>query len=77
VQNPFGGRRFAQDNRIHIPQPQQNLQIKVVRELSNANQFVSYIDVIGELAGLPCLMDWKTTTSRYPEEPAGRLSLDP
>ena len=22
-------------------------------------------------------MDWKTTTSRYPEEPAGLLSLDP
>ena len=25
--------RFAQDNRIRIPQPHQNLQIKVVREL--------------------------------------------
>ena len=69
--------RFAQDNRIHIPQPQRNLQIKVVRELPNANQFVSHIDAIGELDGLRCLMDWKTTTSRYPEEPAGLLSLDP
>ena len=69
--------RFAQDNRIRIPQPQQNLQIKVVRELPNANQFVAYVDAIGELDGLRCLMDWKTTTSRYPEEPAGLLSLDP
>ena len=59
--------RFAQDNRIRIPQPQQNLQIKVVRELPNANQFVAYIDAIGELDGVRCLMDWKTTTSRYPE----------
>src|SRR5208283_2720372 len=69
--------RFAQDNRIRIPQPQQNLQLKVVRELPNANQFVAYVDAIGELDGLCCLMDWKTTTSRYPEEPAGLLSLDP
>jgi PD-(D/E)XK nuclease superfamily len=69
--------RFAQDNRIQIPQPQRNLQIKVVRELPNANQFVAYVDAIGELDGLRCLMDWKTTTSRYPEEPAGLLSLDP
>jgi len=68
---------FAQDNRVHIPQPQQNLQIKVVRDLPNANQFVSYIDAIGELDGQHCLVDWKTTTSRYPEEPARLLSLDP
>lgn len=69
--------RFAQDNRIRISQPQQNLQIKVVRELPKANQFVAYIDAIGELDGVRCLMDWKTTTSRYPEEPIGLLSLDP
>ena len=69
--------RFAQDNRIHIPHPQQNLQIKVMRELPNAKQFVAYIDAVGELDGQRCLLDWKTTTSRYPEEPAGLLSLDP
>ena len=68
---------FARDNRIHIPQPQENLQLKVVRGLPNANQFVAYIDAIGELDGLRCLMDWKTTASRYPEEPVGLLSLDP
>jgi hypothetical protein len=49
----------------------------VVRELPNANQFVAYIDAIGELDGTRCLMDWMTATSRYPEEPAGLLSLDP
>ena len=38
---------------------------------------MSYVDAIGELDGLRCIMDWKTTTSRYPEEPAGLLSLDP
>jgi hypothetical protein len=69
--------RFAQDNRIRILKPQDNLQLKVVRDLSDANQFVAYIDAIGELDGARCLMDWKTTTSRYPEEPAGLLTLDP
>src|SRR6266852_6015031 len=69
--------RFASDNRIKIRQTRQNLQIKVVRDLPNANQFLSYVDAIGELDGLGCLMDWKTTTSRYPEEPAGLLALDP
>jgi hypothetical protein len=68
---------FARDNRIHIPHPQQNLQIKVLRELPNASQFVAYVDAIGELDGLRCLIDWKTTTSCYPNQPAGLLSLDP
>lgn len=68
--------RFAQDDRVRIPQPQQNLQIKVVRDLPNASQFVAYIDAIGELDGQCCLMDWKTTANRYPEEPEGLLSLD-
>ena len=67
--------RFAQENRIRIPQPHQNLQIKVVRELPNVNQFVAYID--GELDGVRCLVHWKTTTSRYSEQPDGLLSLDP
>jgi hypothetical protein len=69
--------RFALDNRIRIPRPKENLQIKVVRELPNANQFISYIDAIGELDGVRRVLDWKTTSSRYPEEPAGLLSLDP
>lgn len=69
--------RFAQENRVRIPQPQENLQIKVLRELPHTSQFVAYIDAIGELDGQRCLMDWKTTSSRYPEEPEGLLSLDP
>ena len=69
--------RFAQSNRVHISKPKEHLQIKVVQELPNANQFVSYIDAIGELDGVRCLIDWKTTTSRYPDEPGGLLSLDP
>ncbi|MGB9510329.1 MAG: PD-(D/E)XK nuclease family protein, partial [Candidatus Acidiferrum sp.] len=68
---------FVQGNRIQISKPKENLQIKVVRDLSDANQFVSYIDAVGELDGVRCVIDWKTTTSRYPDEPAGLLNLDP
>jgi len=69
--------RFAQDNRVKVPDPHQNLQIKAHRELPNANQFVGFIDAIGELDGVHCLIDWKTTASRYSDAPEGLLSLDP
>jgi hypothetical protein len=69
--------RFAQDDRVGIPRPEQNLQVKMTRSLPGGNEFVAYIDALGELDGTKCLIDWKTTTSRYPEEPEGLLSLDP
>ena len=69
--------RFAQDNRIRIHAPQRNLQIKMVQGLPEGHEFVAYLDAIGELDGQLCVIDWKTTTSRYSEEPAGMLSLDP
>ena len=69
--------RLAQDDRIEVSRPIQNLQIKLVRSLANGNDFVAYVDAIGELDRSPCLLEWKTTTSRYPEEPNGVLSLDP
>lgn len=68
---------FARDNRIRVPQPQKNLQLKMVRQLSNGSEFVGYIDAIGNLDGQRLLIDWKTTTSRYSEEPNGLLALDP
>jgi len=57
--------------------PAPELTIKALRELPNANQFVGFIDAIGELDGVHCLMDWKTTASRYSDAPEGLLSLDP
>jgi len=69
--------RFAQDDRIKIHRPEQDLQVKMVRSLLGDNEFVAYLDAVGELDGTRCLIDWKTTTSRYAEEPAGLLSLDP
>jgi hypothetical protein len=68
---------FAQDDRVRMPNPEKNLQVKLTRSLLNGSQFVSYIDAIGELDGEQRILDWKTTTSRYPVEPEGLLSLDP
>jgi hypothetical protein len=69
--------KFVREDRVRIPQPKENLQLKLTRSLEGGNDFVSYIDAIGELDGKRCLIDWKTTTSRYSEEPQGLLSLDP
>jgi CRISPR/Cas system-associated exonuclease Cas4 (RecB family) len=69
--------RFAQDDRIRICQPRKNLQIKFTRSLRKGDDFIAYVDAIGHLDGTRCLMEWKTTSSRYPEEPQGLLMLDP
>ncbi|MFY9729012.1 MAG: PD-(D/E)XK nuclease family protein, partial [Candidatus Acidiferrales bacterium] len=69
--------RFAQDDRVRIRCPKKNLQVKCTRSLPCGSEFVSYVDAIGELDGKNCILDWKTTGSRYPEQPDGLLSLDP
>jgi hypothetical protein len=69
--------RLAQDDRIQIGQPGQNMQIKLVQSLPAGNDFVAYVDAVGTLDGKPSLLEWKTTTARYPEEPEGLLALDP
>jgi len=68
---------LAGHNRLRIRQPRRNLQVKLTRRLDNGNDFVAYIDALGHLDGSRCLIEWKTTTSRYPEEPEGLLALDP
>jgi hypothetical protein len=69
--------RFAQDDRVRIRQPQRNLQVKYLKPLPGQKDFVAHVDAIGELDGTRCLLEWKTTASRYPEEPTGLLALDP
>ena len=69
--------RFCQDDRIQVHQPRRNLQIKFTRPIAGSNDFVAYVDAIGKLDGRRCLLEWKTSSSRYPEEPDGLLSLDP
>src|SRR5213596_1963939 len=68
---------FCQEDRVRIRQPRRNLQIKFVRPLSGENEFVAYVDALGRLDNHRCLLEWKTTSARYPEEPDGLLALDP
>jgi len=69
--------RFAQDGRVRIRRPRTNQQIQFNRTLSSGNNFVAYVDAIGELDGIRCVVEWKTSAKRYPEEPAGISALDP
>jgi hypothetical protein len=69
--------RFAQDDRIRIHNPQENLQLKILQRLPGGNEFLGYLDAVGELDGVRSILDWKTTTARYPDNPEGLLSLDP
>jgi|ERR1700730_643057 hypothetical protein len=69
--------RFCQDDHIRIRQPCRNLRIKFTRAVSETNDFVAYVDAIGHLDGKRSLLEWKTTSSRYPEELEGLLALDP
>jgi len=69
--------RFCQDGRVQVHQPRRNLQVKFNRPIAGSNDFVAYIDAIGKLDDKRCLLEWKTSSSRYPEEPVGLLALDP
>jgi PD-(D/E)XK nuclease superfamily len=69
--------RFCQEDRVRIRRPRQNQQIKFLRPLSAGNDFVAYVDAVGQLDGTDCLLEWKTTSNRYPEQPEGLLALDP
>ena len=69
--------RFCQDGRVQVHQPRRNLQVKLTRPIAGSNDFVAYIDAIGKLDDKRCLLEWKTSSSRYPEEPVGLLALDP
>jgi len=69
--------RFVQDSRVRIRRPRSSQQVQFQRTLGSGNNFVSYIDAIGELDGTRCVLEWKTSSARYPEEPAGLSALDP
>jgi len=69
--------RFAQDDRVRIRNPRHNLQVNFTRQLPSGGDFVAFIDAIGELDHRRAIIDWKTSSARYPDQPAGLLALDP
>ena len=62
--------RFVQDGRVQVSHSTQQ-QIQFSRALGSGNSFVAFVDAIGALDGTPCVLEWKTASARYPEEPAG------
>lgn len=69
--------RFAQEDRVRIRNPRRNLQRKVLRQLAGGNEFVAYVDALGRVEGTPCLIEWKTSSRCYQDQPAGLVGLDP
>src|SRR5260370_2715803 len=61
--------RFVQDDRVRIPYPRKNLQIKVLRTLAKGSEFVAYLDAIAEVDDARCLTHWRATRRRYPHVP--------
>src|SRR5262249_54405389 len=69
--------RFVQDGRVHVGRPGMHQQIRFNLRLRSGNSFVAFVDAIGDLDGTSCVLEWKTTSARYPDEPAGLAALDP
>jgi hypothetical protein len=69
--------RFVQDGRVKIDRPKTHQQMQFTRALTSGSGFVSFVDAIGEVDGTTCVVEWKTSSARYPEEPAGLAALDP
>ena len=59
-----------------VSDPLRNLQVKYLQRLSDSSEFVAYVDGLGKFDGKSCLLEWKTSGARYPEEPQGLFSLD-
>jgi len=68
--------RFVQDGRVKINRPETQQQVQFSRPLRSGANFVSFVDAIGELDGSPCVLEWKTSGARYPEDPVGLPALD-
>ena len=69
--------RLAQDDRIRIPPTPEEPAGQAGSIASGEERFRGLPRRHRELDGTPCLLEWKTTTARYPEEPEGLLALDP
>ena len=68
---------FGPDQRIQIEDARRDLQVKLHRPLNgSARNFVGYIDALGRVDGIPCVIEWKTSAQSYPESAPRVLELD-
>jgi putative RecB family exonuclease len=70
--------RFREDQRVQIEDGSTDFQIRFRRSLPlSRRDFVGYIDAVGWVDGVRCLIEWKTSTQSYPESQPRLLELDP
>jgi hypothetical protein len=70
--------RFREDQRVQIEDGRTDFQVKIRRPLSlSERHFLAYIDALGWVDGIHCLIEWKTSTQSYPESLPRMLELDP
>ena len=70
--------RFCQGNRVQVLQPRSNLQIKLTRPITGSNDFVAYIDAIGNLDSTRCYQaplgrSAETTDRKRPSKSSWKL----
>jgi hypothetical protein len=71
-------RRFEADQRILIEDARRDLQVKLRRPLvGSARDFLGYIDALGWVDSIHCVIEWKTSSLSYPESTPRILELDP
>src|SRR5512136_68952 len=70
--------QFRTDQRVQIEDGRTDFQVKIRRPLSfSPRHFLAYIDAVGWVDGIHCLIEWKTSTQAYPEHLGRVLELDP
>ena len=70
--------RFRRDQRVQIEDGRTDFQVRIRRPLPMCRQhFLAYIDALGWVDGTYGLIEWKTSTQRYPDSMPRLLELDP
>jgi len=70
--------QFREDQRVQIEDGRTDFQIRFRRPLPlSRSDFVGYIDAVGWVDGIRCLIEWKTSSQSYPEGQPRLLELDP
>ena len=69
--------RCTQDGRVQVLRATESSTDPFTRTLASGKSFVAFVDAVGELDSTPCVLEWKTSSARYPEEPDGVAALDP
>jgi hypothetical protein len=70
--------QFRRDQRVQIEEGRTDFQVRIRRPLPMSQlHFLAYIDALGWVDGIHCLIEWKTSTQAYPESMPRVLELDP